>query len=142
MASYQDDIKKLKDPNNINEALFASSPYVLRKAFERDPIVQRMIRGRQKVVPLIIAELTKDGLALDDITLACFTYILEKVDPKALVAVLPSLFENAVDSPEPFFVHFAAHTLRHHLLDLPVEATGITYTQAELVQTLKLLKQQ
>jgi hypothetical protein len=33
-------------------------------------------------------------------------------------------------------------TLRHHLLDLPVEATGITYTQAELVQTLKLLKQQ
>lgn len=139
MTSYQDDIKKLKDPDNIKEAGFASSPYVLRKAFERDPVVQRVIKGRQKVAPLLIAELKQNGRELDEITLACFTYILEKVDPTAISDVLTPLFEAAVDSPGPFFVHFAAHAMRQHMLNLPTEPAGTTYPQAELVQTMKLL---
>jgi len=42
MADYSKDIERLKNPENIKEAVYASSPYVLMKVFENDPIVRRL----------------------------------------------------------------------------------------------------
>ena len=61
MSDFHEDIVKLKDPKTIKEALFASCPSVLMRAFEKNPIVKRLVRARAKVVPLIVTEMEKTG---------------------------------------------------------------------------------
>ena len=135
MNDFHEDMVRLKDPKNIKEALFASGPSVLMRAFEKDPIVKRLIRGRAKVVPIIIAEIKENGLKLDTITLSCFAYILQNVDPAVAAKVLKDLFVQAMKRPDPFFVYFAAHTLRQDL-KLPFKPRDPEYTYGQLQETL------
>lgn len=37
MSDFQKDIEKIKNPQNIREALFASGPTTLMRALEKDP---------------------------------------------------------------------------------------------------------
>ena len=51
MPKYMKDVQRLRNPENIREALYASSPYVLRKAFVADPTVQKLIRAGLNDIP-------------------------------------------------------------------------------------------
>ena len=133
--SYREDIKKIKNPKNIREALCASSPYTLRKAFENDQTVRHLIKAGREVAPLLSEEL-KNGLSLNEITLSCFTYILHSIDPVQTVKILKPLFAEAMKTPGAFFVYFAAHILREES-NLPTKPLQMDYNRAELQETLK-----
>ena len=133
--SYREDIEKIKNPKNIREALCASSPYTLRKAFENDQTVRHLIKAGREVAPLLSEEL-KNGLTLNEITLSCFTYILHNIDPALTVKILKPLFAEAMKTPGAFFVYFAAHILREES-NLPTKPLQMDYTRAELQETLK-----
>jgi hypothetical protein len=135
MADYRKDVARLKKPENIKDAVFASGPYTLMKVFEADPTVNRLIKGGGEVVPLIAAELKKNGMRLHEITRACFAYILQRVDLEASVKILKPYFVRAMKKPDPFFVHFAAHALRRQLR-LPVKPADPLHSRAELLDTL------
>ncbi|UCE16676.1 MAG: hypothetical protein JSV12_03470 [Candidatus Bathyarchaeota archaeon] len=136
MYDYKKDIEMIKNPENIREAVYASSPCGLMIAFENDLIVQRLINAGQEVVPLITEELEKTGLELPEITLACFAYILQKLNLTSAAKTLKPLFVRAVEKPGPFFVHFAAHALRQ-ATKLQTKPLGMTYTRTELLESLK-----
>jgi hypothetical protein len=136
MTEYSKEIEKVKNPKNISEALYASSPYTLKKAFENDQTVLRLVKAGREVTPLLVEELAKNGLELNEITLSCFAYILHKVDPKLAVKILKPLFVKAMENPGAFFVYFAAHALRQES-NLPTKPLELDYTRAELRETLK-----
>lgn len=139
MISYSKEIERIKNPKNIHEAVYASSPHSLKKIFEKDLIVSRLIDGGKDVVPLIAKELENKGLKLPEITLACFAYILLKVDPDSAAKILQPLFAKAIEKPGPFFINFAAHALRL-VVKLPTKLLGTAHTKNELLETLEASK--
>jgi len=129
------DVKRLQKPKDIRAALYASSAYVLRKAFQKDPIVQRLIKTGRNAAPSIEKEIRAKGLKLTDITLASYAYILQIVDREAALRALLLLFARSLRKPSgPFFVQFAAHALRQ-ITGLPLKLQ-LYYTDAELQETL------
>jgi hypothetical protein len=139
MSDFQKDIETIKNPKNIKEALYASGPGTLLKAFEKDPTVIRLIRGGPKVIPLISQEIKENGLKLHRITLSCFAYILQKIDPAAAAAILKPLFIQSMKKPDPFFIYFAAHAIRRDL-KLPVKLDDPEYSYGELQETMAWLE--
>ena len=139
MPNLSDDLGKIKNPKNIHEALFASGPNGLMKAFERDPIVNQVIKYGSKAVPLIEEILKEEGDQLHEITLSCFAFILENMDIKAAAKILTPHFIRAMKDPEPFFVHFAAQVLRRKLR-LPYKPRDPYYSRGELLETLEMVK--
>ncbi len=139
MPGYLKDIERLKNPENIHEAIYASSPYVLMKAFEQDPTVKRVIKAGSKIVPVILEEIEKNGLNLHEITLSCFAYILQKVDIESAVQCLEKPFSLAIEKPGPFFVHMAAHTLRQGF-KLTIKPLEVVYSRTELLEILEHMK--
>lgn len=137
MPDIKQDVIRLRDPATIEKARLASSPYVLRKIIAEDPLVKRLIRAGEKVVPLITEELQKRD-TLDDIALAAYTYVLEQVKAKKLDALLGPRFQLSIKKPGPFFVHFAAHAIRA-AKHMPVKTPGLTYTREELAETQRML---
>lgn len=135
MSDLQQDLETIKDPVKIKEAVYASGPYTLLQAFARDPLVARVIRAGRKAVPLIVEQIKANGLKLDRITLACYVYILMRVDQEAAVAQVRPLFIEAMKKPDPFFPYFAAHVLRRSF-NMPVKADDPEYSFAELQETL------
>ena len=136
MTSYSKDIERIKDPENIHEAVYASSPYGLMTTFENDLTVRRLINAGHEVVPLIEKELKENWINLHEITLACFAYILQKVDLESAAKILSPVFVQAIKQPGPFFVNFAAYPLRK-VFKLPTKPLGDTNTQTELLETLE-----
>ena len=136
MSKYHEEIERLKDPTNIKEALYASGPYTLMKAFKNDEIVSDLIKGGREVIPIIAEELKENSLELNEITLSCFAYILGKVDPDSGAEILKPLFIEAMKSPDPFFVNFAAHVLRQNA-KMIVKTNDPLYTKGELLETLE-----
>jgi hypothetical protein len=128
-------IKKIKNPANIQEALYASGPSVLMRAFELDPTVKVLIRSGLKVVKLIASEIKKNGLSLNPISLSCFAYILQMISPDVAAATVRPLFIEAMKKPDPYFVYFAAHVLRQDM-KLPTVPNDPEYTYGELQETL------
>jgi hypothetical protein len=137
MANLLKDLTTLRNPANIKEAGFASSPYVLRKVFAADPIIKRLIAAGEKAIPLIAEEMRRSG-RLDEITLAAFAFIVENVNAKTAPRILGPLFNKSVDKPGPFFVHFAAHAIRSGLRK-PIKPLEIVYSHAELIETQNML---
>ncbi len=138
MANPMKDITTLRDPSSIKKAQLASSPYVLRKIFAADPIIQRLITAGEKVVPLILEEIRK-AERLDEITLAAFAFIVENVNARTAPEILGALFRKSMEKPGPFFVHFAAHAIRSGL-QLPIKPLKIHYSRAELIETQHALR--
>ena len=141
MYDYKKDLEKIKNPENIREAVFASSPYVLRKVFENDVIVRRLINVGQDVAPLITEELKNNNEKLHEITLSCFAFILQKVDPPSAKKVLKPLLTKAMKRPGPFFVHFTAHSLLENM-NLPLSREKMTFTKDELQDIVTALEQE
>jgi hypothetical protein len=135
MPSLPEDLAAIKDPSKIQEARFASSPYVLRKAFERDPAVQRLIRAGRAAVPLVVQELRSAG-HLDEITRACLVHILEHVDPSAVAQVVAPLLRADMTRPGPFFAPFATHALRTALKLPNAGGPKLEYAPAEMHEAL------
>ena len=139
MPDYSKAIKKIKNPENIHEATYASGPYTLMKAFHNDSTVKELIKGNQKVFSLIAKELKKGGMELNEISRSCYAFILQKIDLDSSVEILKPMFIKAMKAPDPFFVHFAAYTLRQHL-KLPVKPSDPLHTRGELLETLERLE--
>lgn len=135
MADYSRDIERIKTPQNITEALYANSPYTLIKAFENDDTVRRLIRAGRQVAPPIAAEIEQHGLEIDDISLACYAYILHKVDAASAARVLKPLLARTRETPRLFSTAIATHVLRESA-GLPTHPLDVVYTQSELAETL------
>jgi len=135
MSEFQKDLETIKNPEKIKEAVYASGPGNLMKVFEKDPTVQRLIRGGAKVAPLVSAEIKENGPKLSKITLACFAYILQMTDRAAASAVLKPFFIQAMDKPDPYFIFFGAHAIREDL-KLPLRPDA-EYSYDELQETKK-----
>jgi len=133
MNDMREDISTILDPAKIKNAHLASSPYVLRKAFKADPTIRRLIENGEKVISLI-AEETKKGERLNEITLSAFAFIVESVKPEVAAEIFGDLFREFVKKPGPYFVHFAAHAIRSGL-KLPVKTLEIVYSREELIET-------
>ena len=131
-ASIKKDIAWIKNPNNIVDATYASSAYVLRLAMDRDPTVQRLLKSGKKTHEAIENELKKNSGKLDEMTLACFAYLIENAEQKRVIRCLKGLYKQAVKDPGPFFVQFAAHALRKaiHLTTIRVPK-DMEYTRGE-----------
>ncbi len=138
MPNYRQAIQKIKNPENIHEAVYASGPNALMKAFLKDRTVQLLIRGRSKAFPLVARELEKGGMELDEITRSCFAFILQRIDLASAAKVLQPLFVEAMKAPDPFFIYFASHALRQHLA-LPVDPSDPLQSRGELLETLDRL---
>jgi hypothetical protein len=138
MTDLRKDLTVISDPSSIKNALSASSPYVLRKAFATDPTIRRLIAAGEKVVPLI-AEETHKAKGLDEITLAALAFIVENVRVQSAPQIFERLFRKSVENPGPFFVHFAAHAIRSGL-GLPIKPLEILYSRAELIETQNMLR--
>lgn len=138
-AEYKKDIEKLKNPENINEAVYASSPYVLRKAFDSDETLHHLIKGGSGVIPLISEEMQKNGTNLSDITLAAFAYVLEKIDAKEGVRYLEPIYAKSLENPGPFFVNFAAHAINIGS-GSEIKPMGAVYSKPELLEALEVAK--
>jgi hypothetical protein len=134
------EIELIKDPLNINEAVFASSPNVLKDAFDHDPHVRFLINAGKDVVPLIKKEIDANGTTLNDITLACYAYILSRIDVAGAAKVLTPFYQKAIHRPPaPFAIHFITHTLREDG-KLRLNSTKLFYTHDEQQETLKHIK--
>lgn len=135
MPSYLKEVQRLKNPENINEAVFASSPYVLRKAFLADPTVQKLVRSGPAVLADIKQEMSAEASQLSDITLACFAHILSQVAPVEGAAFLAPELKKVADKSGPFFATFGTHLLRH-AAQLPVRPIEMNYRREELKEVL------
>jgi hypothetical protein len=138
MARLKEEIRKLRDPTNINNAGLASSPYVLRKVFAADPRIRRIIGFGEKTLPLVAQELREKG-KLSEISLAAFAFIIENIDPNAAADILGPEFRKKLEKPGPFFVHFAAHVLRTGYR-MPLKPMEMVYTAPELAETSARLR--
>ena len=138
MADLKKDLTTLKAPSNIRNAFMASSPYFLRKVFAVNPAIRRLIAAGEKVIPLI-AEETRKAKGLDEITLSAFAFIVENVKAEAAPQIFGALFQKSVESPGPFFVHFAAHAIRS-ARRLPIKPLKMVYSRAELIETQNILR--
>lgn len=138
MTNLQKDLITLHNPAKIKEAGAASSPYVLRKIFAADPIIKRLIKAGEKVIPLIVDDMRKSK-RLDEITLAAFAFIVENVNAKEAQNIFKVLFRKSVEKPGPFFVHFAAHAIRSGLR-LPIKPLEMVYSRVELIETQNILQ--
>ena len=139
MSEIREMLEKIKDPNNICYAMYASDSYTLMKAFRRDPIVSRLIELGPEVVPFVERQFKENTDKLDKITLSAYAYVLQSVDLESAVRVLAPFFAQAVENPDPFFVYFIAHALRQNL-KLRVAPIDPHYTRGELLETLEIIR--
>ncbi|MFC1855908.1 hypothetical protein ACFL2A_05145 [Thermodesulfobacteriota bacterium] len=139
MPDYSNAIKKIRNPENIHEAMYASGPYTLMKAFQNDTTVKQLIKGGENTASLIAKELEKGGMELNEISRSCYAFILQNIDLGAAAKILKPMFIKAMKAPDPFFVHFAAHALRQHL-KLPSKPSDPLHTRGELLETLERLQ--
>jgi hypothetical protein len=133
MANLGKDLITLRNPLNIKNSMVASSPYVLRRIFVADPVIKRLIKAGEKVIPLITEELNKSE-HLDEITLSALAFIIENVKVVAAPELLGALFRKHVKNPGPFFIHFAAHAIRS-AFRLPIKSLEIVYSRIEIIET-------
>lgn len=139
MEEIHKNIEKIKNPENIDEAIYASGPNSLMKAFKKDLTVNSLIKGGPETFSIISREIEKNGLELDKITLSCFAFILQKIDLDSAVKVLKPIFIEAMKNPDPFFVNFAAHVLRQGL-KLSVNLSDPLYSRGELLETFEKIQ--
>ena len=139
MNELQDDLQALCDPVQIKNAYLASSPYVLRKAFAAEPKIRRLVAAGERVLPLIDEELQR-AESLDEITLAALAYLVHSIKAEVAPQMLGERFQASVDTPGPFFIHFAAHAIRAGL-HLPIKPLKVVYSRAELIETQELLRE-
>lgn len=118
--------------------MYANSPYTLMKAFEGDQAVRRLIAAGRTVAPLIAQEIETRGLDLPEISLACFAYILDRVDHAAAVRDLKPLIARTTDRPLGLFTNIATHLLREGA-GLPTRPRELVYTRAEIEETVARL---
>ena len=135
------EIEILKDPLKIHEACFANSAKVLTFAFESDPLVQSVIKAGRKALPLIAEEIKQHGAELNDISLSCFAYILQKIDAAAAAEILWPIYRKTIEKRLFFASTFVAHAIRKGM-GLPVKDREFFYTQAELRETFEIVKAQ
>jgi len=107
-------IEKIEDPANIRLAYAASGPYPLRVAFDRDDTVQKILKFKGEAGNAIVTRLNRrKDKKIEDISLACFGYVLEKIGyeeaPKVMVGLLKDL---AGRRDIAFAQHFATHALK------------------------------
>lgn len=139
MPDLKTDITALRDPNNIKKAGMASSPYVLRRIFATDPMIQRLIKGGKNTLPLIKEEMS-GSKSYSEITMAALAYIVEKIDASAAPEILKAAYTKAQEKPAgPFFVHMAAHAIRTGL-KMPTKSKDIVYSKEELTETRRKLR--
>ena len=135
MPKYLKDVQRLRNPENIKDAVYASSPYVLRKAFVADPTVQKLVRAGPKAFNDIKHEFAVRAAKLPDITLACLAYILNQIAPAKGAALVAPVLRRHVEKAGPFFKHFATHLLREQAR-LPLRPLEMVYRREETQEIL------
>ena len=146
-------VLEIEDPAKISEALAASGPYPLRIAFEMDKNVQKIIgfglaaqrqeRGHLEVDVgnFILERIQNRGRReIDDISLACFCYILEIIGFKKAIlelgSVLSEMLELKRGGEMAFTLYFATHAIKV-LTDQPDLREDLAYSDEEIVKAMR-----
>jgi hypothetical protein len=135
MRKYVKDVQRLRNPENIKDAVYASSPYVLGKAFAADPIVQKLVRAGPNAFDDVKHEFAARADKLPDITLACLAYILTQIAPAEGAALVAPVLRRQVKKAGPFFKHFSTHLLRQEAR-LPLRPLEMVYRREEMQEVL------
>lgn len=144
MESIEELISKIEDPANIRESEAASGPYPLRLAFEMDETVQEIIEHGGEVGELILKRAQKRSeKEIDDITMACFCYILEKIGAEKAVPELGNILSEAAEVRKrgelSFTQYFAIHAIKTLAKQSDLKA-DLAYQDEEIEKTIKSMK--
>jgi hypothetical protein len=133
--AHQALLEALKEPRHIKDALYASSPYVLRKAFDADPGIRELLRAGPGLATAVAEKLEAEP-ALDEISMCAYFYLLEHTASRdAIARVLDTRTRARLRKPSPFLSQFSTRAiLRAHRTGLraPIES----YTLAEVVDAV------
>ena len=141
MEHIRELILRLRNPSNIRYALAASSPYPLRRAFDLDETIQKIIEQGELAGNEIIELLKTDtSTSLNDITLACYFYILEKIDYKKEINQLVNILDNLKeDETKAFGQHFATHTIKKLTNQTDLDS-NYYYDKTKILNTITFVK--
>lgn len=155
---YEEQIRLLRNPENIREAKYANILYVLIKSFENEEhrpasAIHVLLNGGSAAASEIRQELENNAADLEDISLSCFAWLLVRLAPDSAQEVLATLFKQSIhwlagprvgdsNQPEYFlirgsFAHYAAHFFRQ-ILGLDVNLR-MFYSDKQLRETQRLL---
>ncbi len=144
MVSIEELILKIEDPANIKDSLAASGPYVLRKVFEMDKTVQEIVEHEGDAEELVLKRIQeRREKEIDDITMACFCYILEKIGAEKAVPELGNVLSEVTEKRKgremAFTQYFAVHTIKT-LAKKPNLKADLDYPDEEIEKTIKEIK--
>lgn len=144
MSSIRELIQKIENPANIRDALAASGPHTLRLVFEMDGTVQEIIKNKAEAERLILRRIQQRGRReLDDISMACFCYILEKIGSVKAVPelgnLLPEFREIKNRGEMAFSQYFTIHTIKA-LAKQPGLRANLDYPDDEIEKTIRRMK--
>jgi hypothetical protein len=144
MSLIEKYILKIENPANISDALAASGPYTLRMAFEMDKTVQALIERGDEAGNLILKQIKNRGKKrIDDVSMACFCYILEKTGFRKSVPELGALLTETREirkrGEESFTKYFAIHAAKV-LAKHPGLKTNLAYSDDEIMKSVRRIK--
>lgn len=144
MRSVKKLILTIEDPANIRDALAASAPHTLRLVFDMDKNVQEIIRSKDDVENLILKRVQgRSKKEVDDISMACFCYILEKIGSRKTVPKLGNLLSEIHETRKrgemAFTQYFAIHTIKV-LAKQPGLEANLIYPDDEIEKTIRRIK--
>lgn len=143
-------ILTIEDPAKIRYALAASGPYPLKLAFKMDETVQNIvkfglaaqeIKQRANVGNLVLRRIQDRGRKeIDDISMACFCYILEAIGYKEAVPELGNLLSEMYKIKKrgemAFTLYFAVNAIKV-LTKQPGLREDLAYSDKEIEETIK-----
>lgn len=151
--STEELILTIEDPAKISYALAASGPYPLRVAFEMDETVQEIVKfgsaaqedtqknkQRASVGNLVLRRIQDRRIKeIDDISMACFCYILETIGFKEavpeLVNLLSEMYEIMKQGEMAFTLYFATNAIKV-LTEQPDLRKDLSYSDREIEETI------
>ncbi len=135
-------VLKIENPAKIRNALAASGPCPLRVAFDLDETVQKIVESKGEVGEVILSRIQNmKKEKIDDITLACFCYILEKLNYKKATPKIVDLLVDLIEEKDIVFSqHFAAHTIKILTGQKDLDLVNYAYSQEEIDEIITKFK--
>lgn len=132
----QELLNAIEDPTKIKDALYASSPYVLRKAFEGDPGIRELLRAGSRLVPAI-AEKLEAGDDLDEISACAYFYLLEHIGSHdAIARALSTPMRARLHRPSPFLSQFSTRAILKAMRRVQLRSPSEVYSPVEVIEAI------
>lgn len=130
-------LNAIEDPKGIKDALYASSPYVLRKAFDGDPGMRELLRAGPRLAPMIAQKL-EAGEELDEISACAYFYLLEHIGSHDAVArALSTPMRARLHRPSPFLSQFSTRAILQTTRRVELRSPSEMYSPVEVLEAIE-----